>query len=120
MEEPEQPGAVAWANEIRQRFPNWYADEGIAHLEEMPGGLSIGQPVRGDVVARAPFGVWVDIGIGSPALLRVVDMADARRRRISFDDYPPVGKTIVASILDFDRRKGEVVLSQQPPLQDDG
>ena len=40
----------------------------------MKAALVVGQPISGIVVARAPFGVWLDIGVPFPALLLVPDM----------------------------------------------
>ena len=47
------------------------------------------------VVARYPFGVFVDIDAGFPALILVVRFRNADSRRYtSMDDYPPVGSVV--------------------------
>jgi len=82
---------------------------------EAQARLSVGQRVRGEVIARAPFGVWVDIHAGRPALLLVPDMAGARQHAIREDEYPALGTVLDAWI----RRLGDdakIVLSQHPDL----
>ena len=46
--------------------------------------MKIRQAVRGKVIARAEFGVWVDIGVGYPALLLVVNFANRDARAKNF------------------------------------
>jgi hypothetical protein len=68
---------------------------------------------RGEVIARAPFGVWVDIAADHPALLLVPEMAGARERRIVFEDYPALGTVVEAWVVSLGER-GEIALSQNP------
>ena len=60
----------------------------------MKAALVVGQPISGIVVARAPFGVWLDIGVPFPALLLVPDMREAKQLRITFADYPKKGEEV--------------------------
>jgi hypothetical protein len=66
--------ALAWRDEIRARFPDWETDAFQARWPENSEGLAVGQEVRGEIIARAPFGLWMDIRIGHPALLLVTEM----------------------------------------------
>jgi hypothetical protein len=89
---------MAWDNDIRARFPDWKTPAGLARWQSVRQELSVGKAVIGEVIARAPFGVWIDIGAGFPALLLVPEMEEAHERRITFDDYPAIGSTVDSSI----------------------
>jgi predicted RNA-binding protein with RPS1 domain len=104
---------MAWDEDIRAHFPDWGTDAVLARWPAIRSRLSIGHMVRGEVIARAPFGVWVDIAVGHPALLLVPEMAGAWERRIVFEDYPPLGSTVEARIIALGDR-GEIALSQNP------
>ena len=77
--------------------------------------VGVGESVRGRVIARRPFGVFVDIGVGFPALLEVIQFEDSRERRYSFEDYPAVGDTITARVVGFTDHNREVHLTQRSP-----
>jgi hypothetical protein len=102
---------MAWDDDLRARFPDWGTEAALARWPGNRARLAVGQVARGVVIARAPFGVWVDIGAGHPALLLVPEMAGARERRIGFDDYPPLGATLDARIVALGER-AEIGLSQ--------
>ena len=76
--------------------------------------LRIGDAVSGSVICRRPFGVFVDIGYGStaPALLLVPEFADARLRRLEFDDYPQIGQKINARVIHVDWDRHRIALTQ--------
>jgi predicted RNA-binding protein with RPS1 domain len=103
---------MAWPDDIRVRFRDWGTEAAVARWTSDRPGLSIGLTVQGKVIARAPFGVWVDIGAGHPALLLVPEMSGARERRITFDDYPALDTAIDARILWIGDR-AEINLSQR-------
>ena len=90
---------ITWRDEIRVRFPDWGTDAALARWPAIRAQLAVGQAIRGEVVARAPFGVWVDIGAGQPALLLVPEMAEARERCITFADCPALGAVIETRII---------------------
>jgi ribosomal protein S1 len=80
--------------------------------------LSIGSKVVGRVICRRPFGVFIDIGYGAGAfaLLLVPDFKDARIRRIAFDDFPRIGDSVTAFVINIDWENRKIALSQnQPP-----
>lgn len=103
-----------WDADIRSRFPDWQTTVALERWPKIREGLSVGQAVVGEIVARAPFGVWLDIDAQQPALLLVVNMKDATTRRIAFDDFPAKGATVEARInaLGDD---GEIGLTQLKP-----
>lgn len=104
---------MAWEGDIRARFPDWGTDAALARWPEVRARLAVGQAARGDVVARAHFGVWVDIGVGLPALLLVPEMAGACDRPIPFEEYPALGAVVEAHVIWLGDR-GEIRLTQNP------
>jgi len=102
---------MGWGEDIRARFPDWGTATALVRWPAIRSRLSIGQEVRGEVIARAPFGVWVDIAAGHPALLLVPEMAGACERRITFEEYPQRGAVIEARIIALGDR-GEINLTQ--------
>jgi hypothetical protein len=110
----ESPGALmGWGEDISSRYPDWGTDAALARWPQVRGRLRIGQHVRGTVIARAPFGVWLDIDAGHPALLLVPEMRGAKERRIRFEDYPAIGEVVEARIAALGER-AEIGLTQQP------
>lgn len=106
---------MAWDDDIRVRFPDWGTDVALARWPAVKAVLVVGQVVRGEVIARAPFGVWVDIGAGHPALLLVPEMTGARERPIRFEEYPELGALIEARVVSLGDR-AEISLTQNPRL----
>ncbi len=64
------------------------------------------------MIARAPFGVWLDINADYPALLLVPEMRGAKERRITFEDYPAIGEVVEARIIAL----GEIALGQRAEI----
>jgi predicted RNA-binding protein with RPS1 domain len=108
---------MAWVDDIRARFPDWRTAAALARWPDVRARLSIGQAVHGEVIARTPFGVWVDIEVGQPALLLVPEMSGAREQRITFEQYPALGAVIDAHVIALGDR-GEIGLSQHPGAAD--
>ncbi len=104
---------MGWVDDIRARFPDWGTDAAQVRWPTIRVQLKLGQSVRGEVIARVHFGVWLDIGVDFPALLLVPNMAGARERGISFEEYPAIGTVLNAQIIWlYDR--GEISLTQHP------
>lgn len=103
-----------WAADIRAVFPDWLTDSAIQRWPAIRGSLAVGQPISGKVISLAPFGVWLDIGVGQPALLLVVNMAGANSKRVTFEDYPRMGTVLDARINALGDR-GQIGLTQQNP-----
>lgn len=82
---------------------------------EARSGLAVGQMISGRAVDRRPLGVFVDVGVGFPALLEVVRFEGARQRRYDLKDYPTVGDTITARVAAFNDGSRQVGLSQLEP-----
>src|SRR5215510_6718228 len=106
-----------WQDEIRARFPDWGTDAALLRWPAVRSGLRVGQTVSGVVIARAPFGIWLDIGIDFPALLLVPNMQGAKLRRITFEDYPVMGAQVEARINSLGDR-GQIGMTQERPEDD--
>ena len=104
----------AWDADIRAVFPDWLTDAATERWPAIRQSLTVGQSVTGKVISRAPFGVWLDIGVNQPALLLVVNMDVAKHRRITFDDYPQKGSELTARVNALGDG-GEIGLTQQNP-----
>ncbi len=111
---------MTWQEELRLRFPDWGDEAARQRWRSSPPKLAVGQAVEGVVVARAPFGVWLDIGVGHPALLLVTKMGGVRTVRLGFADYPPIDDRLVGRIyvLGPDAEIGITQLAK--PLQSSG
>ena len=70
-----------------------------------------GSPVRGKVVERVKGGLAVDIGVRAFLPGSLVDLRPTRR----LEDY--VGEEVEAKIINFDRRRANVVLSRKVMLE---
>ncbi len=70
-----------------------------------------GAPVRGKVVERVKGGLAVDIGVRAFLPGSLVDLRPTRR----LEDY--VGEEVEARIINFDRRRANVVLSRKVMLE---
>jgi small subunit ribosomal protein S1 len=70
-----------------------------------------GSPVRGKVVERVKGGLAVDIGVRAFLPGSLVDLRPTRR----LEDY--VGEEVEARIINFDRRRANVVLSRKVMLE---
>ena len=110
------PMSKNWTEQIRERFPDWLSTESaLRWMDSLKSECRpyVGDLVSGAVIARAPFGVWVDIDWGRPALLRAEDMIGADQKRIRFDEYPGFDTIINAEIISLEI-DGEIGLKQVP------
>ena len=73
------------------------------------------------MICRRQFGVFVDIGYGegAPGLLLVPEFAEARDRRIDFDEYPKVGDSVEASVIHIDWDRQKITLTQRRSFEAD-
>jgi hypothetical protein len=95
-------------------FPGHRSPERAAEWEALKQRLAIGQPITGTVVARSPFGAWVDLGVGFPALLEITVMAGLTPERYRAGDWCPVGSEVTANVGSFRDDNRQVGLWQVP------
>ena len=60
--------------------------------------VKVGDIATGVVVGRAPYGAWVDIGVGVPALLLIVDVDGLTPERYRAGDWCLPGSEVTVSI----------------------
>jgi hypothetical protein len=64
------------------------------------------------VFAKAPFGAWIDIGVGFPALLLIPEIAGLSPKQYQSDDWCPIGSEVTALIRGFNDPNRQIVLTQ--------
>ena len=106
-----EPDPTEWGAKLRARFPD--LQQSAELWERVKLQLAPGEEREGEVIARAPFGVWVDLGLGVPALQEVAEFEDAGTRRYALEDYPAEGSKLVARITCFRDEGFQIYLSQR-------
>jgi ribosomal protein S1 len=92
------------------RFPP--RDNAQREWEALKRQLAVGGSVTGVVIGRAPFGAWIDIGVGFPALLEITVMAGLTPERYRVGDWCPVGSEISAEVSMFQDENRQIYLGQ--------
>jgi len=100
-----------WRQDLQRRFPDWQSAEAIAQWPAVTDTLSVGQRVVGEVIAIAEFGLWLDIGVGFPALLLLPYAGAAQRAPARSEEIAHIGEIIDARIRVMGPR-GEIGLTQ--------
>jgi transcriptional accessory protein Tex/SPT6 len=106
---------AGWNRVLSERFPNYESRERDPAWEELKQRFAIGQSVTGTVVARAPFGAWIDLGVGFPGLLEIISMADltpATPQRYRAGEWCPVGTKVTAFVGSLGDRNHQIGLWQ--------
>jgi hypothetical protein len=109
-----------WDQVLAERFPPRDPLTERRDWDSLRQRLSIGQWVRGVVVARAGFGAWLDIGVGFPALLLLPDVAGITPERYATGDWCPVGETLEVQVVLFNDEARKVRVAQGIPHEDRG
>jgi ribosomal protein S1 len=106
--------------DLDRLFPGHRSPERAGAWEAAKARLQLGATVRGVVVARYPFGVFVDIDTGFPALILVVKLKDADQHPYTdIEQYPAVGSVAEGRIYVFGdvlRQIGLTQLEREPML----
>jgi len=103
-----------WGPMLKQCFPVRDAALEEEEWKTLKQRLQTGQEVKGVVIAKAQFGAWIDIGVGFPALLEIIEMADLTLEKYRTDDWCPIGSEVKAKIAGFtDRLPRQIVLKQK-------
>jgi len=95
--------------ELRSRFADYLSNERSSEWERIHRSVSLGAVVSGPVVFRPPFGVYLDVGLGYPALLlatRFSPQLDGPR------DLPAIGKVVAGSVIHYSDSSRQIVLQQ--------
>jgi hypothetical protein len=102
-------------NDLTSHFGDYLSDGRRDDWELLKSQIPVLGRVIGKVVARYPFGVFLDIGVGFPALLLVPDFEGAAESPYtSMDQYPALGATAAASLPLFVEDHRQMRLIQRP------
>jgi hypothetical protein len=102
-----------WWKAVCERFPKRAESDQSRDWEQVKARLAVGDEVSGEVIARAPFGAWLDIGVGFPALLEIVEIDGLTPEASRAGDWCPVGSRISAWVTRFRDDNRQVYLSQR-------
>jgi ribosomal protein S1 len=103
-------------DDLCRAFGNYLESEREADWELVKSRLHAGSRLSGKVVARYIFGIFLDIGVGFPALLEIIQFnPPLKRRPVVLEDYPAVGSMIDARVVAFNDRNRQVGLTQRDP-----
>lgn len=81
--------------------------------ERLKNTLAIGDKVQGIVVAHQPYGVFVELSMTTAqGLIEIPNFKDAGR--MTPDQYPALGTTVVAVVLGFKESGNQVWLGVKP------
>ena len=81
--------------------------------ERLKNNLAIGDKVQGIVVAHHPFGVFVELPMTTvQGLIEIPNFKDAGR--MTPDQYPELGTSVVAVVLGFKESGQQVWLGVKP------
>ncbi|MCU0354306.1 MAG: hypothetical protein MUD08_11300 [Cytophagales bacterium] len=74
--------------------------------------FKIGDEVIGKVVAKSPFGDWLDIGVGCACLLEIFCIKGLTPEIYRSGDYNPIGSVVTATIVSFENNGKQIRLTQ--------
>jgi ribosomal protein S1 len=101
-----------WSRRVSERFPLLEPQEAMQRWEYLKSRLQLGQTVTGQVIAKAPFGAWVDLGFGFPALLQIIHIAGLTPELYRADDWCPLGSEVTATVRWFNDKNQQICLRQ--------
>jgi ribosomal protein S1 len=99
-------------DDLERLFPAHQSDARAADWEEVKRRLPIGMPVSGTVVARRPFGAFVDIGVGFPVLLEIIEIEGLTPELYRAGNWCPEGSRVTARVMSFQDRHRQIHVSQ--------
>src|SRR5690242_19982430 len=102
--------------DFERAFGDYLSPEREADWGRVKAGLRPGSRISGTVVARSNFGIFLDLGVGFPALLEVIQFdPPPRRRPVNIEDYPALGSTVTARVVAGNDRNRQIGLTQLDP-----
>ena len=95
--------------ELQSQFGDYLADERSSDWHRVQKSLSLGAVVSGPVVFRPPHGVYLDVGLGFPAVLLATRFSP---QLVCPDGLPALGTITTASVARFSDSNRQIVLQQ--------
>ena len=100
-----------WQKQLAPHLQRWDRDVDERWMA-LVARLHVGELATGEVIAKAHFGAWLDIGVGFPALLELPYIRGLTPDRYRADDWCPLGSVLDARILGFVASQHQVRLAQ--------
>lgn len=106
---------AGWGGLVSKRFAS--RDPETIHREWklLKQRISVGQALTGTVIAKAPFGAWIDLGVGFPALLEIINIANLTPEQYQADEWCPLGSEVTAFVGHFRDDNHQLYLWQVKP-----
>lgn len=100
---------AAW-KQLANRFPANRMT--LEAWNEVKQRVKANEDVEGIVVAKAPFGDWIDIGVGFPALLEIIEISEMTPELYRSQAYNSVGTLVKARVSGLRDDNRQIYLSQ--------
>jgi ribosomal protein S1 len=95
-------------------FDNPFSDEAAAAWDQLKRQYERGDELSGKVVQQAPFGVFLDAGVGFLVLLEVIEFETAGGKPHAFPtDYPALGSEVTGHLSDFTDHNRQLRITQR-------
>jgi ribosomal protein S1 len=107
---------MSGTDDLDRHFPGHRSDAQAAAWKEVKQRLTVGMPVRGVVVARYPFGAFVDVGVGFPVLLEIIEIEGLTPEKYRAGDWCPKSSQVTARVMGFQDRDRQIHVSQVRPM----
>jgi len=105
-------------NKLSESFGDYQSTVMNHKWEQVKMTLKQGMEVRGKVIARVPFGIFLDIDVGFPALIRVIDLKNADEKPYtSMEMHPLSGSNATGIVVGFNERNRQIDLTQRGHFQ---
>jgi ribosomal protein S1 len=88
-------------DDLDRHFPGHRSEAQAVAWDEAKKRLSVGRLVTGVVVARYPFGAFVDIGVGFPVLLEIIEIEGLTPEKYRAGAWCPEGGQVTARVMGF-------------------
>lgn len=88
-----------WRDRLAAIFPDW--EDSSARSTEWQRAsvaLAVGARVGGTVICRAPFGAWIDLGIGFPAMAEIIHIHGLVPAEYQAGRWCPTGSLVEGTI----------------------
>ncbi|BCE01989.1 hypothetical protein [Marinicellulosiphila megalodicopiae] len=103
---------INWSKVLQELFGDYSSIEMAKEWDTLKSKINKNDNVSGIVVARAPYGIWIDLGFGFPALLESIVVKGMTPAIYKEDKYLPVGSTVYAKISGIREKERQIYLHQ--------
>jgi ribosomal protein S1 len=97
---------------FERHFPGHLSAMQSDAWEAAKARLPVGTSVSGVVVARPGFGVFLDIGVGFPALMLVPDIKGLTPEKYRAGDWCPIGSKVDGEVIGVVESRRQVCIAQ--------